>query len=40
MNEIAYPFPINGTAIEVWEWMSNNIPQFTEQMIIKVMGFY
>ena len=30
MGEIAYPYPnVNGTAVEVWEWISDFIPQFT-----------
>ena len=28
-SEITYPFPnFNGTAIEVWKWISYSIPQF------------
>ena len=33
-NEITYPFPyFNGTTNEVWEWISNLIPFFTENVI-------
>ena len=34
-DEINYPFPkFNGCTIEVWEWMSNFIPDFTGHVII------
>ena len=34
-DEITNPFPnFNGATVEVWEWISNLIPQFTEHMII------
>ena len=33
-DEITYPFPnFNGFPIEVWEWMSNFIPQFIMDVI-------
>ena len=33
--EITYPFPnFNGCTIEVWEWISNFIPQFTMGVIL------
>ena len=34
-GEINYPFPnFNGTAVEVWEWISNFIPYFVIDVII------
>ena len=34
-DEITYPFPnFNGTTVEVWEWITNFIPHFTEHVII------
>ena len=33
-DEITYLFPnFNGTAIEVWEWISNYIPYITDHVI-------
>ena len=33
-DESIYPFPnFNGTAIEVWEWISNFIPHFAMDVI-------
>ena len=33
-GEITYPFPnIDGTTIEVWEWMGNFVPNFTGHVI-------
>ena len=33
-DEITYPFPnFNGAAVDVWEWISNFIPQFTRIVI-------
>ena len=34
MDEIAYAFRnFNGAAVEVWEWIGNFIPHFSEHMI-------
>ena len=34
-DEIPHPFPnFNSGTIEVWEWISNLIPHFTEYVII------
>ena len=33
-DDITFPFPnFNGASVEVWEWMNNIIPHFTEQVI-------
>ena len=33
-DEITYPFPnFNDVAVEVWEWISHFIPDFTEHLI-------
>ena len=33
-DENTFPFPdFNGATVEVWEWISNFIPHFTEQVI-------
>ena len=33
-DEITYPFPkLNGSAVEVWEWISNIITYFTGHVI-------
>ena len=33
-DEITYPFPnFNSCTIEVWEWIGNFIPHFTEHVI-------
>ena len=34
-DAITYPFPnFNGAAVEVWEWFSNYVPNFTGLVII------
>ena len=34
-DEIIYPFPnFNSATLEVWEWVEQFIPQFTEHVII------
>ena len=34
LDEITYPFPnVNGTTVEVWEWMNNFIPYFIVDVI-------
>ena len=39
MGEITYPFPnFNGTTVEVWEWISNFIPYFTECDQLSLLG--
>ena len=33
-DEITYPFPnFNGGTVEVWEWISNFMPDFTRHVI-------
>ena len=33
-DEIIYPFPnLNGSTVEVWEWINNFTPHFTEHVI-------
>ena len=35
-EEITFPFPnINDCTVEVWEWISNFIPQFTGHVITR-----
>ena len=36
-DEISYPVP-NGCTYEVWEWIRNFIPQFTEHVITYPVG--
>ena len=34
-DDITYPFPnLHGTAVEVWEWISNFIAHFIMQLLI------
>ena len=34
-DDITYPFPNhNGATVEVWQWLSEFIPRFTEHVII------
>ena len=38
MDEIIYPFPnCSGVAVEVWEWISYFIPQFTWMLELKLI---
>ena len=44
-DKITYPFPnFNGCTVEIWEWISNFIPQFMMDVImhagIKVNPYY
>ena len=44
-DKITYPFPnFNGCTVEIWEWISNIIPQFMMDVImhagIKVNPYY
>ena len=37
-DELTYPFPnLNGTTVEVWEWISNFIPHFTGYVRLKLI---
>ena len=38
-GEITFPFPnLNGTTIDVWEWISNFIPHFTRRDYLSILG--